>query len=138
MARWTEITRHSERVERAASEGHAAPLTRFVLAVVGLIAVEAVLVVWLWELPTRRPVMDAIPLIGPSIIVRHPKGPFGVLLLMLGFAMVELCRKLTELRRAEPGERQQRLTDMKVAIRNSFFGACVAVAGILIAQWKGV
>lgn len=93
--------------ERSGQELRSIPLARFVLAILGLIGLEILLVLWLYELPQRSPYFQGgSGLLAPSILLTHPKGPLCLLLFLVAVAIATVCRDLAHL----TGNRARRST----------------------------
>src|SRR6516165_5797435 len=84
------------------------PLARLVMAILALIGLEALLVLWVYELPVRPSswgrTSGFLRLAEPSILLTHPKGPLCLLLVMVSVAIATVCRDLAELIRERAEE----------------------------------
>lgn len=129
------------RVERGGEERTQIPLARFVMAILALIGLEALLVLWLYELPVRPASRGRAPgllrLAEPSILLTHPKGPLCLLLLLVAAAIATVCRDLAELTRNQTKEVEQRQFELQRSVSRAYVLAAFTGAIALFLKWGG-
>jgi hypothetical protein len=117
------------------------PLARFVMAILALIGVEALLVLWLYELPVRPAPWGRSPgfltLAEPSILLTHPKGLLCLLLLLVAAAIATVCRDLAELTRNQTNEVEQRQFELQRSVSRAYVLAGFTGAIALFLKWGG-
>ena len=116
------------------------PLARFVLAILGLIGLEILLVLWLYELPHRSPhLQGGSVLLAPSILLTHPKGPLCLLLFLVAVAIATVCRDLAHLTGNRPEEAQRKVVEMQRSLSQGYVLAAVAAAMtfLTLTAWGG-
>jgi hypothetical protein len=126
--------------ERSGQELTSIPLARFMLAILGLIGVEILLVLWLYELPPRSPYFQgASGLLAPSILLTHPKGPLCLLLFLVAVAIATVCRDLAHLTGNRPEETQQKVVEMQRSLSQGYVlaGLAAAMTFLTLTAWGG-
>jgi hypothetical protein len=126
--------------ERNGQEFRGVPLARFVLAILGLIGLEILLVLWMYELPPRSPYFQGgSGLLAPSILLTHPKGPLCLLLFLVAVAIATVCRDLAHLTGNRPDEAQQKVVEMQQSLSQGYVLAAVAAAMtfLTLTAWGG-
>lgn len=117
------------------------PLARFVMAILALIGLEALLVLWLYELPVRAAYWQRtsgfLRLAEPSILLTHPKGPLCLLLLLIAAAISAICRDLAELTLNQTIELEQRQIELQRSVNRAYVLAGFTGAIALFSQWGG-
>ena len=113
-------------------------LARLVLAVLGLIGLEIVLVLWLYVLPPRFPYFSRLsgPQ-APSILVTHPKGPLCLLLVMVAMAIMTVCRDLARLTRNKSEEAQRKAVEVRRSLSQGYVLAAIAATMTCLTLTKG-
>ena len=126
--------------ERAGQELRGIPLARLVLAILGLIGLEILLVLWLYELPHRSPYFQGgSGLLAPSILLTHPKGPLCLLLFLVAVAIATVCRDLAHLTGDRPEEAQQRAVEMQRSLSEGYVlaGLAAVMTFLTLTAWGG-
>jgi len=126
--------------EHSGQEPKSIPLARFVLAILGLIGLEILLVLWLYELPHRSPYFQGgSGLLAPSILLTHPKGPLCLLLFLVAVAIATVCRDLAHLAGNRPEEVQQKVVQMQRSLSQGYVLAAVgaAMTFLTLTAWGG-
>lgn len=117
------------------------PLARFVMAILALIGLEALLVLWLYELPVRAAYWQRtsgfLRLAEPSILLTHPKGPLCLLLLLVASAIATVCRDLAELTRSQTKEVEHRQFELQRSVSRAYLLAGFTGAIALFLEWGG-
>jgi hypothetical protein len=117
------------------------PLSRFVMAILALIGLEALLVVWVYELPVRPSswgrTSGFLRLAEPSILLTHPKGPLCLLLLLVAAAISAVCRDLAELTLNQTKELEQRQFELQESVNRAYVLAGFTGAIALFLKWGG-
>jgi hypothetical protein len=129
------------RLERSGEARAQIPLARFVMAILALIGLEALLVLWLYELPVRPASWERtsglLRLAEPSILLTHPKGPLCLLLLVIAAAITTVCRDLVELTRNQTKEMEQRQFELQRSVSRAYLLAGITGAIALFLKWGG-
>jgi hypothetical protein len=129
------------RLERGGDERIQIPLARFVIAILALIGLEALLVLWLYELPVRPASCGRTPgflrLAEPSILLTHPKGPLCLLLLLVAAAIATVCRDLADLTRNQTKEVEQQQSELQRSVSRAYLLAGFTGAIALFLKWGG-
>jgi hypothetical protein len=126
--------------ERSGQELRGILLARFVLAILGLIGLEILLVLWLYELPHRSPYFQGgSGLLAPSILLTHPKGPLCLLLFLVAVAIATVCRDLAHLTGNRPEEAQQKVVEMQRSLGQGYVlaGLAAAMSFLTLTAWGG-
>ena len=127
--------------ERSGQELTSIRLARFMLAILGLIGLEILLVLWLYELPPRSPYFQgASELLAPSILLAHPKGPLCLLLFLVAVAIATVCRDLAHLTGNRPEEaQQQKVVEMQRSLSQGYVlaGLAAAMTFLTLTAWGG-
>lgn len=116
------------------------PLARLVLAILGLIGLEILLVLWLYELPHRSPYFQGgSGLLAPSILLTHPKGPLCLLLFLVAVAIATVCRDLAHLTGDRPEEAQQKAVEMQRSLSQGYVlaGIAAVMTFLTLTAWGG-
>jgi hypothetical protein len=126
--------------ERSGKQQKSIPLARFVLAILGLIGLEILLVLWLYELPPRSPYFNGTSgLLAPSILLANPKGPLCLLLFLVAVAIATVCRDLAQLTANRPEEPQQKVVEIQRSLSQGYVlaGLTAAMAFLTLTAWGG-
>jgi hypothetical protein len=128
-------------LERGGEARPQIPLARFVMAILALIGLEALLVLWLYELPVRPSswgrTSGFLKLAEPSILLTHPKGPLCLLLLLVAASITTVCRDLAKLTRNETTEMEQRQSELRRSMNRAYVLAGFTGAVALFLKWGG-
>ena len=117
------------------------PLSRVVMAILALIGLEALLVLWLYQLPVHPQswgrTSGCLRLAEPSILLTHPKGPLCLLLLLVAAAISAVCRDLAELTLNQTKELEQRQFELQRSVNRAYVLAGFTGAIALFWKWGG-
>jgi hypothetical protein len=140
MSRLRILYTRIRRLERGGKARERIPLARFVMAILALIGLEALLVLWLYELPVRPSAWGRtsglLRLAEPSILLTHPKGAL-CLLLLVAAAITAVCRNVAELTLNQTKELEQRQFELQRSVNRAdvLAGSTGAIAWFL--KWGG-
>lgn len=141
MRRAGSICEDVRKLERTGEGQRDVSLASIVAAMLALVGVEALLVLWLYELPVRpspfRTAPGYLKLAEPSILLTHPKGPLCLLLVMLGVAVATVCRDFAELTRDRTEESGRRRVELQRTVRHAYALAGFTTAMALFLKWGG-
>lgn len=126
--------------ERSGQDLTGVPLVRFVLAILGLIGLEILLVLWLYELPHRSPNFhEGSGPLAPSILLTHPKGLLCLLLFLVAVAIATVCRDLVHLTGNPPAKAHQKVVEMQRSLSQGYVlaGIAAAMTFLTLTAWGG-
>jgi hypothetical protein len=111
------------------------------MAILALIGLEALLVLWVYELPVRPSswgrTSGFLRLAEPSILLTHPKGPLCLLLLLVAAAISAVCCDLAELTLNQTKELEQRQFALQRSVNRAYVLAGFTGAIALFLKWGG-